>query len=144
METIQDYSYGVIPVRKEGGEWKVFVLHQISRANTYWTFPKGHPEGEETQEESALRELFEETGLTPEKLETQKTFDQMYYFMHEGTRIEKHVGYYIGYIGDPAYVTQEEEVLEAQWCTFTQARDLLTYDLAKELLDEVAAFLAEV
>tara|TARA_B100000745_G_scaffold298199_1_gene246416 strand:- start:1273 stop:1707 length:435 start_codon:yes stop_codon:yes gene_type:complete len=141
METIQDYSYGVIPVRKEGDEWKVFVLHQISKADTYWTFPKGHPEEGETQEESALRELHEETALVPGKLEKEKTFDQQYHFMQNGIRIHKHVSYYIGYIDNPAFTMQEEEVLDARWCTFAEARVLLTYDLAKELLDEVAQFL---
>jgi len=141
MQTIKDYSYGVVPVRKEGKEWKVFILHQISRRDTYWTFPKGHPEGDETYEETALRELKEEAGFVPEILETERTFDQKYFFMHDGQQIEKYVSYFIGHIKNEDFSLQPEEVVQAQWCTFPEARILLTHDLAKQLLDEVAEYL---
>lgn len=143
METKKDYSYGVIPVRKESDVWKVFVLHQIARTDTYWTFPKGHPETGETYEESALRELHEEAGLTPTSLEKSRTFNHTYQFTHEGTLIEKYVSYYIGYIDNPEFTVQKDEVVEAKWCTFGEARVLLTYDLARQLLDEVAAYLED-
>lgn len=141
MQTIKDYSYGVVPVRKEGGEWKVFILHQISHRDTYWTFPKGHPEEGETHEETALRELKEEAGLVPKKLDASRTFDQKYFFMHEKKQIEKFVSYYIGYITEEDFSLQPEEVSQAQWCTFAQARSLLTHNLAKTLLDEVETYL---
>lgn len=142
METVTDYSYGVVPLRKEAGEWKVFVLHQISRADTYWTFPKGHPEDGESSQEAALRELYEETGMVPAELDESRTFDHMYYFTHDDTRIEKHVSYFVGYIAEPAFTVQPEEVVEARWCTFDEAGVLLTYDLARELLDEVAEYVS--
>lgn len=141
MATIKDYSYGVVPVRKEEGEWQVFVLHQIARADTYWTFPKGHPEAGETPEQAALRELQEETALVPKELDTTKRFEHTYYFTHENDTIEKYVGYFLGYIDDPSYTIQEEEVAAACWCSFKEARELLTYDLSKTLLDEVAVYL---
>ena len=143
MQTIKDYSYGVIPVQKVGEQWKVFVLHQISSGDTYWTFPKGHPEEGETHEETALRELQEEAGLVPQQLDTTRTFDQKYYFVHDDTQIEKYVSYFVGYVTGTSFVLQEDEVAQAQWCTFTQARALLTHDLAKQLLDDVHAYLKE-
>ena len=143
METVIDYSYGVVPVRKEGGEWKVFVLCQITKQNTYWTFPKGHSEEGENQKETALRELTEETSMVPEQLDETRTFDHMYYFVDEGVRIEKHVSYYVGHIADTSFSVQPEEVVEARWCTFSEARELLTYELARTLLDEVMVYLED-
>jgi len=143
METKKDYSYGVVPVRKEGDQWMVFVLHQIARTDTYWTFPKGHAEEGETHEATALRELQEEAGLVPTSLETARTFDQAYQFTYKNEHIDKYVSYYIGYIAEPDFIVQKEEVVEARWCTFKEARVLLTYDLAKELLDHVQEFLAD-
>jgi len=47
------------PNQKKNNAWEVFLIHQFSRIgnNSYWIFPKGHPEGVETPEQTALREL---------------------------------------------------------------------------------------
>lgn len=58
---IRDYSYGIIPLQKVDGRWQSFVVQQT---NSYWSFPKGHAEQNESAKESAERELFEETGLS--------------------------------------------------------------------------------
>ncbi len=144
METIKDYSYGVVPVLKHKGQWLVFILHQISYRSSddvYWTFPKGHPEGDEIPEETALREMREEAGLTLCKLDTSRVFEQRYTFMHEGTKIEKYVGYYVGFASHQSFVIQPEEVKEGQWCTFEEAKEKLTHTIAKKLLDEIALYL---
>ena len=59
---IEDKSYGIIVVlRKESEEDRFLILRQT---NGHWSFPKGHKEGDESDKESALRELAEETGIT--------------------------------------------------------------------------------
>lgn len=55
-------SCGVIPHRQtERGREYLIVYQQHSQC---WSLPKGHMEAGETQEQTALRELWEETGLT--------------------------------------------------------------------------------
>ena len=54
-------SCGVIPYRIENGQREYLIVLQEGGC---WSFPKGHMEVEETETETALRELFEETGLT--------------------------------------------------------------------------------
>lgn len=54
-------SCGVIPYRLRDGKREYLVLMQT---NGSWSFPKGHMEPGETETETALRELYEETGLT--------------------------------------------------------------------------------
>ncbi len=143
METVKDYSFGVIPVIQEAGEWKVFVLHQISyrhNADRYWTFPKGHPENNETPEETARRELTEESNIMLERLDTSRTFDQAYTFVHNDTNIEKTVSYFVGYARTTEFAVQPDEVLEGRWCTFAQARQQLSHEIAKNILDEVQVY----
>ena len=141
METKHDASYGVIPVLKDGSTWKVFILYQISRrGDRFWTFPKGHPEAGETPEETARRELREEAHITLERLDTTRTFDQEYTFVHEGVRIIKRASYFVGYAADTHFRLQPEEVADAKWCTFATAREFLTFDENKAALDEVAAY----
>lgn len=61
-------SCGVLPYRVVGGEREyLIVFEQFSQC---WSLPKGHMEAGETEAETALRELFEETGLTAELDET--------------------------------------------------------------------------
>lgn len=55
-------SCGVLPWRMINGELEyLIVFQQFSRS---WSLPKGHMEAGETETETALRELFEEAGLT--------------------------------------------------------------------------------
>lgn len=54
-------SCGVIPYRLRGGQREYLLLMQTNRC---WSFPKGHMEMDETEQQTALRELREETGLT--------------------------------------------------------------------------------
>lgn len=57
-------SCGVLPYREtEGGREYLIVFEQFSQC---WSLPKGHMEPGESEEQTALRELFEETGLTAE------------------------------------------------------------------------------
>ncbi|MFT5849731.1 MAG: bis(5'-nucleosidyl)-tetraphosphatase [Patiriisocius sp.] len=144
MQTIRDYSYGVIPVIKTGDTWEVFILKQISYRGSddrYWTFPKGHPEDGESQEETALRELKEESAITLDSLAPEVMFDQKYSFTHKEQHIEKSVCYYLGYAIDKTFQIQVEEVEEGRWCSFAEAREMLTHSIAKELLDGVTVYL---
>lgn len=55
-------SCGVIPYRWNGDKKEILVVfEQFSQC---WSLPKGHMEAGETEAQTALRELFEETGLT--------------------------------------------------------------------------------
>lgn len=54
-------SCGVVPYRIRNGEREYLIVQQ---SNNCWSFPKGHMDAGETEVETALRELREETGLT--------------------------------------------------------------------------------
>jgi 8-oxo-dGTP pyrophosphatase MutT (NUDIX family) len=78
---IKDRSYGIIPIRLTPSSatstspptptnTQILLIHQkiVDPTNPYfWTFPKGHAEeGDENERGSAVRELWEETGLRVE------------------------------------------------------------------------------
>lgn len=63
-------SCGVLPYRlTDTGREYLIVFEQFSQC---WSLPKGHMEAGETEAETALRELYEETGLTA-RLDTRKS-----------------------------------------------------------------------
>lgn len=61
IDSIFQKSCGVVPFRRAGVEPEFLLLFQ--RGSGTWSFPKGHMEAGETEERTALRELFEETGF---------------------------------------------------------------------------------
>lgn len=61
VDSLVRRSCGVIPFRQIGGEREYLIVLQT---NNCWSFPKGHMDRGETEPETALRELYEETGLT--------------------------------------------------------------------------------
>lgn len=138
METKDDISYGIIPLIREEGNWHVFLINQISRGgDIYWTFPKGHQESGESGEETARRELTEETNIKLEKLDTSIMYEQAYSFSCDNAIINKKALYFIGVASSKAYIVQEGEVKEAGWFLFEEALKRLTYDKAKIMLQKV-------
>lgn len=138
MQTISDTSYGIIPLSKTERGWEVFLINQIGRrGDTFWTFPKGHPEEGETPEATAKRELFEETGMHPSEILAHEPFVQSYEFVHEGTLIQKESFYFLGLVADRTFTIEEREVMEAGWFLLDDAIERLTHAQAKQMLLQV-------
>jgi len=121
----------------------VFLIHQFSRIgnNSYWIFPKGHPEGVETPEQTALRELKEETGMRVESLIKNKAFTLNYDFYFDGVKIEKTVKYFVGEVTNGDYKLQEEEVKEAGWYALEDVSGRLDYQGTKQMFLEAKKFI---
>ncbi|MFT7645235.1 MAG: bis(5'-nucleosidyl)-tetraphosphatase [Candidatus Paceibacteria bacterium] len=143
MQSKTDYSYGVIPIRRVDDSWEVFLIHQFSKIgnNSYWIFPKGHPEGKETMKQTALRELKEETGMTPETLLAEPVFNLEYSFVFDGVKINKTVKFLVGIMTDLSFELDGIEVKEAAWYSLEDAAKRLDYQDTKQLFQEVRLFL---
>lgn len=140
-----DKSFGIIPIKQVGEQWQVLLIHQFSKIgnNSYWAFPKGHAEADETALQSAKRELFEETGLTAEKIMQDPVFSLAYSFQFDGVQIEKTVDFYIGVVIDDTVVIQTEEVKEAGWYALSDAMERLDYSDTKKMFAQVQTFLKD-
>ena len=73
MDSLFRKSCGVIPFRLNGSKKEYLILLQKGGS---WSFPKGHMEAGETEEQTALRELYEETGLHAELIPGQKVVSE--------------------------------------------------------------------
>ena len=62
----REKSCGVLVLRRQEDELYVVLLRH--RFGGHWSFPKGHVEAGESERQTALREVREETGLTGIKL----------------------------------------------------------------------------
>ena len=58
---LHEKSCGAIVYRKYHGNTEILLIKHINSG--HWSFPKGHVEGDETEVETAKREILEETGI---------------------------------------------------------------------------------
>ena len=86
----REKSCGALVYRYEGDRLMLLLLRH--RHGGHWSFPKGHVEGEETEIETALREIREETGLSVSLREGFR--HTVEYYPKPGVR--KHVVYFLG------------------------------------------------
>lgn len=112
-------------IEKDG---KVLIECQKHGTETFWGFPKGHKEGNETNKETAIREVKEEMGIdveiicnTPIKLE---------YFI-EDVKVNKTVYLFRAKMKSPTQEIkiQEAEVVDYKWVDKQKINDFLTYPL---------------
>ena len=90
----------------------------------YWSFPKGHIEIGETEEETAVREIKEETSLDVEVMEGFREVSEYSPF----GKIRKKVVFFLCRAFTDVVKVQEEEICEVIWVDLQQARKLCTYD----------------
>lgn len=125
-------SCGAIILDKD---YKVLLLKHNAG---HWAFPKGHVENNETEEETALREVKEETNLDI-KLDT-KFRKTTKYSPCEG--VEKEVVYFYGYDAKGKEKVQLEEVSEIKWAKdIDEAIELVTFDNDKNILKSLKEYL---
>jgi 8-oxo-dGTP pyrophosphatase MutT (NUDIX family) len=137
METEEYESFGVIPIFKVEDSDPLFCL--VHHASGHWGFPKGHPNKGESQNETALRELHEETGITDCGILGEKVFIEKYSFKKGETDHIKTVKYFLGIAPLKEVQTPVEfkqEIPESKWLPYTEARDLMTFSESKTILDQ--------
>ena len=108
----------------------LLILNQKFVSDAHWGFPKGHVEEAETEEETACRELLEETGIR------MRRFGDFRYAVHYSPRpgVEKDAVYFLSEYGGEEILVQEEEVAEYRWCSYEKAQELFCHDTDKTLL----------
>ncbi len=120
-------------VVRRGGDIVVIVpKRRDARGQRVLGLPKGHPDGEESAEQAATREVNEETGLTVELIDKLGEVD--YHYERRGRHIHKRVAFFLfEYIsGDPA--DHDHEIEDARWMPIAEAADALTYDGEREMV----------
>ena len=130
---IKEKSCGGVVYRINGGTREYFILlNRKNDAKGHWGFPKGHVEKGENEYETAAREIFEEAGL----LVVFRGGIRFVSHYSPKPGIEKDAVYFAAMVRDNQVVKlQKEEVADYRWCTFSDAKALLTHD--KEILQKV-------
>jgi len=102
-----------------------------------WTLPKGTPNAGETREQTAVREVAEETGLEVRITDVLDSIE--YWFVQRGTRIHKTVHYFLMEPTGGDLERHDHEFDEVRWVRFVEAGDLLTFETERSLVARAAA-----
>lgn len=132
----QEKSCGAIILKEQDEELKVLLVKHNAG---HWAFAKGHVEANETEEQTALREIKEETNLDV-KLDTNFRTTVKYSPMED---VEKEVVYFLAYRAQGNETPQLEEISQIQWLNLEEAKNIITYERDKEILQKVQKYLKE-
>ena len=130
----EEKSCGAVIWRQEDGQRR----YLLARHNGgHWSFPKGHVEDGESEEETALREIREETGLHA-SIDTAFR-RQVTYSPKPG--IVKDVIFFIAVPTGGTEHPQEAEIAQLEWFSFQEAAERITYATDEEILMAAEAYL---
>ena len=108
----------------------LMVLQQLG----HMSFPKGHVEEGETEEETAIRETYEETGIKVKIVENSPRYTMSY---PHNNGIKEVVFFLAKVVDDNNMQAQESEIKEVIWQDIDKVRESLTYDNSKVMWDNV-------
>lgn len=116
------------------------ILYVIIKSTEgYFGFPKGHMEKNETEEQTAIREIFEETGLKVNIIPGFKTINEHPIPHKEGAI--KRVIYFLAEYDNQNIRYQKDELLGAYLMTYEEAISLFQFDNLKKVLDKARDFI---
>jgi 8-oxo-dGTP pyrophosphatase MutT (NUDIX family) len=130
-------SAGGIVVRTADGRAQLVVgSRRRDRDGRTWTLPKGTPKRGESTEETALREVAEETGL---EVRITGALDSIQYvFVQSGTRIHKTVHYFLMEAIGGDLADHDHEFEEVRWIDFEEAPRILSFETERNLVAHAA------
>lgn len=111
-----------------------------------WSVPKGHVESGETLEQTALREIGEETGLKNTRI-IDKLDKVHFFYRFEGRLIFMTAFHFLIEAMDPdepIVVEESEGIVDARWFSAENAGQVLEYKSLKELLERSMNILKEM
>jgi 8-oxo-dGTP pyrophosphatase MutT (NUDIX family) len=137
----REFSAGGVLVRRLRRRWVFAAIRPGGKEPGLWALPKGLIGRDEKPEETALREVAEETGAKSRLVG--KLGDVRYVYTWGGERIFKVVSFYLlrysrGRLGDLPPATAHE-VAEVRWLPLEQGPKLLAYKGEREMAERALA-----
>ena len=108
------------------------VLLVKHKSGGHWDFPKGHREEGETNQETAIREVWEETGVKI-KIKSEEEYKSTY---KPKFHIQKTVIFFEAERIDGILKKQESEIIELEWLEYDKALEKLTFENSKKLFEK--------
>ncbi|WP_084473355.1 NUDIX hydrolase [Nocardia alba] len=146
MRTVRETSAGGLVVEGLDGPKEQRTAALIGRTDRrgrlLWSLPKGHIEQGETSEQTAIREVAEETGIDGEVVAELGSID--YWFVTEGRRVHKTVHHFLLRCLGGELSDADVEVTQVAWVPLSELDSRLAYaderrlaEVANRLIDRM-------
>jgi 8-oxo-dGTP pyrophosphatase MutT (NUDIX family) len=143
--TRRQESAGGVVYRYRGEEADVALIGVDAKGEQRWQLPKGLVGANEALEQTALREVQEETGLRAEIVSPLETIEYWYYGSGKGSRVRfhKYVTFFLMRYLEGDTADHDHEVTEARWVPIDTAARMLTFKSERKLVEQAAKLLRE-
>jgi bis(5'-nucleosidyl)-tetraphosphatase len=130
-------SCGAIVFRKYHGNTELLLIKHANGG--HWSFPKGHVEDSETETQTAIREVKEETGID---IMIDSSFREVVSYSPKKDT-QKDVIYFLGMAKNYDFVPQPEEISQIKWVEISRVHQILSYDNDRQLANKVKALIKD-
>ena len=137
----EKYNLGTFKREKSCGavvynpERQLFLI--IKMLNGNWGFPKGHTENQETDIQTAIREVTEETGINIKILDGFKKSIKYIPF----PEVLKKVIFFIGITEEEKVTIDKHEIEDYMWCSYEEALKMITYKPQRDVMESSLQFI---
>ena len=142
-QTKTQVSSGGVILREAQGQTQVCLIRLSRNGQTIWGLPKGHVEAGEEPQETAVREVREETGLLGEPLFPLGEIRYQFIVKEERARFLKTVHFFALRYVEGKTDDHDDEVDAAAWVELTDAVSRVTYDNERTVLVGAQRLLSE-
>lgn len=132
---LYEKSCGAVIFRKNKNDVKLLLVKNHN--GRHWSFPKGHIEENETEQETAIREIKEETNLDVKIMDN---FREVSCYCPFG-KIKKEVVFFLARTVSDNIKLQESEIDSFLWVDITGAKKLCSYENDFKLIDKADEYI---
>jgi 8-oxo-dGTP pyrophosphatase MutT (NUDIX family) len=130
-EPAPEFSAGGVVVRR-GQVITIVPVKRAADGRRVLGLPKGHPDGDETPQQAATREVAEEAGVQVDLVE--ELGDVEYRYTRRGRQIRKVVRFFLFDYRSGDLADHDHEIEVASWMDLSDAARQLTYQGEREML----------
>jgi 8-oxo-dGTP pyrophosphatase MutT (NUDIX family) len=134
-----EFSAGGVVMNDEGEVVVIVPTRRAADGSKVLALPKGHPDGDESPLQAALREVREEAGVDAEMVDS--LGEVRYWYQRGGRRIAKVVEFFLLNYVSGDLDDHDHEVEQARWVSAEEAVATLTYagerDMVRRALSQV-------